>query len=397
LKETANEHLDAIVERLDAMHHDMTFAAVRQWKDAEEGRHVIGYLPVYAPIEMITAAGMLPFGVVGGGDQLEIIRGDAYFQSYICHLPRSVVELGVSGRLDFCEGFIFPSTCDVIRNLSGIWQVNFPDLWVHYFDIPQDFSPQVGGQWLQREMRTIRAALEKIAGREITDEAIWTAIHLHEENRSLLRELYDLRSETPWKVPTTEVYLVQKAGMLLPVAEHNQVIRDYMAAAIASDRPLRDHSRVVLSGTFCEQPPLGLLATLERAGCYIVDDDLLLGPRFFRGQLDPDAARAQDPIEELARVFLADRHDAAFVYTGDTEKGASLAEVVKQRSAEGVIFCAPSFCDPALLDRPMLIKALEARGVSHISFKYSENTGQFQTIREQAGTFADSLKLWSEA
>jgi benzoyl-CoA reductase subunit C len=27
------------------------------------------------------------------------------------------------------------------------------------------------------------------------------------------------------------------------------------------------------SGSFCEQPPLGLIKTLERAGCYIVDDD----------------------------------------------------------------------------------------------------------------------------
>jgi benzoyl-CoA reductase subunit C len=389
--------LEEIVQRLDDLHHDVTFESVRRWKAAGPDRHVVGYLPVWAPTELITAADMLPLGVIGGGDQVEIIRGDAYFQSYICHLPRSVVELGVSGRLDFCEGFLFPSTCDVIRNLSGIWQVLFPEIWVHYFDIPQDFSPQVGGRWLQREMRAIRAGLEKIAGREITDEAIWEAIRLHEENRSLLRELYDLRARTPWLAPTTEVYMLQKAGMMMPVAEHSQLVRDYLAAATASDRPQRDHSRVVVSGAFCEQPPLGLLATLERAGCYIVDDDLLLGPRFFRGEMAPDRPRADDPIEELSRVFLADRQDAAFVYTDDTEKGAALAEIVHRRGAEGVIFCAPSFCDPALLDRPMLSKALDKRGIAHISFKYSENTGQFQTLREQAGTFADSLKLWSEA
>ena len=62
-----------------------------------------------------------------------------------------------------------------------------------------------------------------------------------------------------------------------------------------------------------------------------------------------------------------------------------------------MIFCAPSFCDPALLDRPMLAKALDDRGIAHVGLKYAENTGQFQTIREQAGTFADALKLWSEA
>ena len=70
---------------------------------------------------------------------------------------------------------------------------------------------------------------------------------------------------------------------------------------------------------------------------------------------------------------------------------------VERSKAEGVLFCAPSFCDPALLDQPMAQAALDRRGIPWTSFKYSENTGQFHVIREQAGTFADSNKLWSEA
>jgi benzoyl-CoA reductase subunit C len=62
-----------------------------------------------------------------------------------------------------------------------------------------------------------------------------------------------------------------------------------------------------------------------------------------------------------------------------------------------VLFCAPSFCDPALLDQPMTVRAVEQTKIPWTAFRYSENTGQFQVIREQAGTFADSIKLWSEA
>ena len=70
---------------------------------------------------------------------------------------------------------------------------------------------------------------------------------------------------------------------------------------------------------------------------------------------------------------------------------------VAESGAEGVLFCAPSFCDPALLDQPMAVRAVERAGVPWTAFKYAENTGQFQVIREQAGTFADSIKLWSDA
>ena len=91
------------------------------------GRKVVGYMPVYVPRELIHAAGMLPVGILGGGDDLEVIQGDAYYQSYICRIPRSTIELGLTGRLDCLDGMLFPSICDVIRNLSGMWQILFPD------------------------------------------------------------------------------------------------------------------------------------------------------------------------------------------------------------------------------------------------------------------------------
>ena len=58
-------------------------------------------------------------------------------------------------------------------------------------------------------------------------------------------------------------------------------------------------------------------------------------------------------------------------------------------------FACPSFCDPALLERPMLQHVLKDAGIPYIAFKYAENSGQMQPIREQAGTFSDSIKLWS--
>ncbi|HWC65322.1 MAG TPA: 2-hydroxyacyl-CoA dehydratase family protein, partial [Thermoanaerobaculia bacterium] len=114
---------------------DLEFSAARAWLAEKPERRAAGYLPVYAPREIVRAAGMLPVGVHGGGDRLEIIRGDAFYQSYICHLPRSVIELAQSGRLSMLSAMLFPSTCDVIRNLSGVWRLLYPDLYVRYLDL----------------------------------------------------------------------------------------------------------------------------------------------------------------------------------------------------------------------------------------------------------------------
>ena len=61
-----------IIERCQGLYEDLDFTAVREWKAAEPGRKVIGYLPVYVPEELIHAAGMLPLGIMGGGDQLTV-------------------------------------------------------------------------------------------------------------------------------------------------------------------------------------------------------------------------------------------------------------------------------------------------------------------------------------
>ncbi|HLN92672.1 MAG TPA: 2-hydroxyacyl-CoA dehydratase family protein, partial [Thermoanaerobaculia bacterium] len=75
--------------------------------------------------------------------------------------------------------------------------------------------------------------------------------------------------------------------------------------------------------------------------------------------------------------------------------GSYLIDSVRKRKADGVIFAAPSFCDPALLDKPMIISRIEPLGIPYIHIQYAENSSQMQPIREQSGTFADSIKLWS--
>ena len=383
-----------IVQRCEALFEDLHFNAVKEWKAAAPGRKAIGYMPVYVPREIIHAAGMLPVGILGGGDQIEVIQGDAYYQSYICRIPRSTVELGLTGRLDSLDGMLFPSICDVIRNLSGMWQLLFKDKYVRYVDVPQNYQDSVGGLFYQQEMQHICDDLGRMRGSPITDAELNASIAVYNENRRAIRDLYAYRAAKPWQAPTSEVYLLLRAGMVLPVEEHTKLVREYLVAAEKLARPKRDNARVVINGSFCEQPPLSLIKSIEMSGCYIVDDDFMLVTRWL---LD-DVPENGNPLEELSKAFLHNSAATAAKYDATREeKGVFLMKQVSTRGAEGVVFAAPSFCDPALLERPMLQDVLSKHGIPHTAFKYAENTGQMAPIREQAGTFADSIKLWNAA
>jgi benzoyl-CoA reductase subunit C len=389
-----SQDVNRIVQRCQALFEDLNFQAVQDWKAAAPGRRAIGYMPVYAPLEIVHAAGMLPVGILGGGDNLEVIQGDAYYQSYICRIPRSTLELGLTGRMDCIDGMLFPSICDVIRNLSGMWQMLFPEKYVKYIDVPQNYVDGVGGEFYMNEMQHLRDDLGKLRGAPITDDELRASIRVYNDNRAAVRELYAYRALKPWQAPTSEVYLLLRAGMVLPPEEHTKLVREYVAATDAVPRARRDNARVVVTGSFCEQPPLALIKSIEMAGCYVVDDDFMLGTRWLLQDVDTEG----NPLEALSKAFLHHSASTAAKYDAKREeKGVFLLKQVKTRGAEGVVFAAPSFCDPALLERPMLQDVLAKAKVPYTAFKYAENTGQMAPIREQAGTFADSIKLWSDA
>jgi benzoyl-CoA reductase subunit C len=382
---------ETIIQAARDCYEDLEFQGVRAWLEVNPGAKAVGYLPVYAPRELIHACGMLPVGIHGGGDRVEIIKGDAFYQSYICHLPRSVVELGQSGSLDMLAGMLFPSTCDVIRNLSGMWKMLYPEQYVRYIDVPQIADHEIASHFWEGELRHLVEDLAELSGHTPTDEDLTKSIQIYNEVRAAVRDLYKLRCERPWDVPTEELYLLMRAGESVPPEAFLEMVQAYRAAVEDEPNRQRDNSRVVVVGSFCEQPPLGLIKTIERAGCYVVDDDLLVGNRF----LTADVPIEGKPLTALAESFVSDAVATSVIYEPDPQgKKTVIKEMVEAAKADGVIFAAASFCDPALLDRPMLRAGAESHDIPCIAFKYSENSGQFQQFREQAGTFSDSIKLW---
>jgi benzoyl-CoA reductase subunit C len=390
-----NDAASPILDRARALVDDRSMHAVKAWKAAHPGGLAIGHMPIYAPRPLFEAIGCLPVAVFGGGDSLDIIRGDSYFQSYICHIPRSTVELGLGGHLDALDGMVFPSICDVIRNLGGMWRILFPERYAAYLDLPQNFDRDVGGRFYASEMRRIARELESRGARPLDPPLLLEAIAREDRRRAVLEDLDAVRRAEPWRLRASEAYVAVRAGSVLPAEQHEALLAEIIdAVKLRNARPV-DNVRVVLVGSFCEQPPFDLIRALEKAGCDIVEDDFQLGMRMIDGPIEPRSH--EDPVDALARAYIDHGRETASRYIGQAEKGAALVARVRACAADGVIFAAASFCDPALLDQPMLEEALVRAGIPYTSFKFSENTGQFQVIREQAGAFSDAVKLWGSA
>ena len=147
---------------------------VKDWKQAHPKPKIVGCYPVYTPVELIHAAGMLPVGVIGAGNRLEIAHADSRFQSFVCSIVKSTLELGLTDRLKFLDGIVFHSICDPARNLGSVFKRNFPDLMVEYIHFPQNMTSPHTIDYLIAEYKRVNVSYEQLSGKKITDEALQT-------------------------------------------------------------------------------------------------------------------------------------------------------------------------------------------------------------------------------
>lgn len=363
-----------IVAQCRTIYEDLDFSVARRWKDARQEGKVIGFMPVYVPREIIHAAGMLPLGIPGCGADHEHGPGEASDGGSGCRTPHTAIEQVLADKIDLLDGMIFPSICDATRKLSLSWQQLFKKKYVRYFETPQ----QSGGTFFLNQLRELKEGLEKLGGRRIPDADINHSIAVYNENRRWVNKVYDYRAEQPWKAPSGEVYLLMRAGMTLEVEDHTLLLQEYLAAAEAEGRSRKDFCRVALTGAYCDQPPLDMIESLEAAGWYIVDDDFLLVNRWIRGNIDTSG----EPLANLAEAFVRQSEETAAKYPVQVGvKGGYLLDGIEERRADGVIFAAPGFCEPALLDQPKLISCLEARSIPHQTMQYIEDLGKLQPIQ----------------
>lgn len=379
--------MERTFDRCEAILADLDLGEVRRWKQEHPGARAIAYFPVYAPMEIIHAAGFLPVGLAGAGDRLDLQHADALFGSFICSIVKTTMEMGRTGHLEPLDGLLFSSICDSARNLAFVMKRNLPQMYVDFLHLPQNPGSPASVDFLAEEYARLARELERLRCTPITAGALHNAIRLYNQNRALVRNLCALRSASPHLVTAREAYLLVRAGYFLPVEEHNAILEEALAALPSRKAKRRDSLRIVIEGAFCEQPPLDLIRLVEDAGCYIVDDDFVLGRNWF---LD-DVATDEEPLRALARAYVEQARYSSVRHDFRHPRWEALAEKVRRTRADAVIFLIAKFCEPAYFDYVLYKKKLDEMGIPHLLVEFEEKMFTFERMRMEVETFVESL------
>ena len=372
--------LDEALQLCKDLVEDPDFPTVKRWRD--DGGKVVGHFQVFFPEEIVHAAGMLPVKMRGA--PIEPTQADSHFGSYLCSIIKTSLEIALQGKIKLDMFFSLP-ICDAARNLAAIWGRNY-DYTCQILYLPQNPNSSHSVTFLTDEYRRVKRAIEKVAGRIISDDDLRHSIAVFNENRRLMRDLYDIKRETPWLVTADEAYCLVSMGGMIPRQEHNDLLSALIPQLKQRTTRPQDRIRVVFEGGFCEQPPLDMVRMLGRS-CYVVDDDFLIGLRWIL----EDVPTKGDPMGNLAEAYLERSSYSPVQHDLRKPKAEMLIKRIERARADAAILAAAKMCEPGLEEQVTYTHALDEKNIAYFVSEFEENMTSFEHLEMQVETFLENL------
>ena len=354
-----------------------------------QGKKVVGVLPYYAPEELVYAAGIVPMGIWGSNTKT-ISRAKEYCATFYCTIAQLALEMLLDGTMDGLDGIITPTICDTLRPMSQNFRVAMGDkMSVIFLAHPQNRFEEFGLQFTVDQYNHVKKELEKIAGREITNDDIQNAIKVYNESRAARRKFVKLASDHCDVITPTKRSAVLKAFYFMLKDEYIAKLNELNAEL--EKLPVGDWqgTKVVTSGIICDNP--ALLAAFEENNIAIAADDVAHESRSFRTDVPENA----DPMMALAQQFANVDYEVLLYdpKSSENRRGEFVANLVKESGAQGLVLFMQQFCDPEEMEYPYLKKALQAADVPHIKLGIDQQMRDFGQARTAIQAFADVLEM----
>jgi bcr-type benzoyl-CoA reductase subunit C len=349
----------------------------------KEEKKIIGYACSFVPLEMITAAGCIPFRIRGDIHE-PITKGDTLLETIVCPYYRSCFDLSVKGKYDFLSGLVIPHGCDSMVRSFSAWSYSLPYSYFHFVNIPT-VCVESSFEFFHAELNDFRKSLETFTGKAITPADLTQAIQVHNKNREKVRSLYEFRKAGPPLISGTELIMVLTVASSLPIHEANTLL-DQVLGEIGrrQNSPLKKGPRLLMDGACLDN--IELIKLVEEIGGNVVADTLCNGARDSLPKTDVGG----DPIDALAHRYLEKvncpktyRENKAGTFEGDiASRFGDIGAYAREFKVEGAILYVYKYCDPFGFEVPARKAYYESIHVPllHLEDVYSAGTiGQLRT------------------
>uniref|UniRef100_A0A7C4GIQ9 2-hydroxyacyl-CoA dehydratase n=1 Tax=candidate division WOR-3 bacterium TaxID=2052148 RepID=A0A7C4GIQ9_UNCW3 len=295
-----------------------------------EGTRVVGYFCLYAPVELIAAAGAVPVRLVRSSADAET-AGERFLRADACSFCKSC--LGGFEReplFRLADGVVGVTTCDMMRRLPEAFEAH-RTVPAFQLNLPRtsESAPHRLAEF-RRQMAMLGDWLASLTGRHADEDGLQQALQRQNRLRQIVRRVDELRATLPAAVSGSDVLdVVALAGLLDPAAAVAVIERGLVRAG--QSQSTAERPRVMLGGSIITEDDRWLVEMVEEKADIVADIvctgarwaaedapvgepglDLLAG--FYFSRLPCMCRRPNDRLYEHARQLVVARRVAGVVY-----------------------------------------------------------------------------------
>jgi benzoyl-CoA reductase subunit C len=375
-------YTEARFEALREVKHWYSNRHLRGEKWKAEGGRVVGYFETYFPEEIIYAAGMLPVRVLGSLD--ETTEATVYVDTVNCPFMRSCFDQGLKHAYDYLDGLVSADTCDTSSLFFAQWELHVNLPYFYLMATPHSKGPRAEVLYI-KEATKFRRSFEEFFNIRISDEDMAHATEVYNENRRLLKQIYDLRLNDPPLISGVEALEASITGMTMPKHEHNQLMKRMLRQAGAYEGRIKKRPRLLITGSVVDD--VEFVRMVENCGANVVADDLSTGSRYFW----TEAEDACDPLSAICLRYI-NKIPSSYMHHAE-ERYNFIEELISRYQVQGVIIHHLKYCTPYLGDYIMLKRRLDLLGIPHTKVEDDHTEGGIAYLRTRIEAFVEQVEL----
>lgn len=354
-----------------------------------EGKKIVGYTCLFAPIELILAAGAVPVRVNSGWYDTSKL-GDRVVPVEVCPTIRSTIGakmIELSPFLEQSDALITVLTCDGMTKFSEILG-DYKHVWGMSNPRIKD-STQALKFW-NEEIKLVKTNLEKFTGNKISSKNLKDAILKTQKATRAFRRLQDLRRGNP-VILGRDAMLVNQTYMWDDIDRWTEKTE---ALCVELERKVQrkewacppDTIRVMVTGTPMFWPDNWKLPSLVEDGNprgVLVADELCSSERLLYDPVGIDEWTMDDMLNAIGERYLMASTCPCFTSKdGNADRINWLLNKVKENKVQGVIYYVVRGCMLYAMEYTRVKRALDKAKVPvyYLDTDYTrEDVGQLKT------------------
>src|SRR4030043_1305964 len=359
------------------------------------GKKVIGYPCVYVPVEMLTALALVPYRTYGDIRE-PVTETDRALPTSFCPIMRTCLDCALKGKNDFLDGTVTVHACDPQEKTARVWESYIEHPYFHFIEMLSTVRTE-SIEYFKSRLDDFRKTLETFTGQKLPADKLKSAVKAHNQQRALVKQLYELTKPVPPLISGTELVQVIKALMSLPVAEGNELLNQVIdEVKKRTDGPKKKPARLLIWSSTLDDADI--MQVFEDRANVVMNEDCG-GIRAYRAAVKS----TYDPLEGLASYYLNEITCArTFRQATPGETGKDYARdlqsrfgylkgIIRDWKINGAVMLLVRYCDPFAFEMPSLKDYFDSIGVPSTYIEYDYTTGALAPLRTRAEAFLETI------